>query len=73
MVFDSVGLLCKLWSVDIGITDSLWMWIRAYLTDIDINVFLSTTPFHVLPAISGVPQGNILGPPLFLLHLQWFC
>ena len=68
--FDSVShvkLLEKLWAF--GITDNVWHWIHAYLTNRVKCISIHGAVSDLLPVTSGVPQGNILGHSysLFLL------
>ena len=69
--FDSVPhneLLYKLWSF--GITGDLWHWFKAYLTSRFQMVTLNSQKSKLLPVLSGVPQGSILGPMLFLIYIN---
>ena len=69
--FDSVAhseLLVKLWSF--GITGNLWNWFRGYLSDRHQRVSLNQCLSDSLPVISGVPQGSILGPLLFIIFVN---
>ena len=69
--FDSVAhseLFYKLWSF--GITGKLWLWIKAYLSDRLQCVSINNIHSDVMPVISGLPQGSILRPLLFLIFVN---
>ena len=69
--FDTVPhneLLFKLCSM--GITGNLWKWFKEYLCDRKHCVSIKGVNSTLLPVISGVPQGSILGPLLFLVYVN---
>ena len=60
--------MMKLWTF--GITGNLWRWFRAYLSARLQRVSINRCTSDLLPVLSGVPHGSILGPILFLIFVN---
>jgi hypothetical protein len=52
-----------------GLTDTVFSWLKSYLTDRPQRVFLKNTFSQSRSLASGVPQGSVLGTILFSLYL----
>ena len=69
--FDTVprdGLLSKL--KHYGIDEKIWQWIYNFLKNRKQSVVVDGKQSSLIDVVSGVPQGTVLGPLLFLLHIN---
>ena len=70
--FDVVShevLIAKL--TNLGFGDQLVMWIQEFLRFRYMYVGVSGTKSRLVEVKSGVPQGSVVGPLLFLIYVNW--
>lgn len=69
--YDKVDIGILLHKVrEMGITGKLGLWLHSFLTDRKQVVTVDGVVTQPSAVISGVPQGSVLGPLLFLIHIS---
>jgi hypothetical protein len=54
-----------------GIQETTLLWIEAFLSDRTQTVVVSGMSSNIVPFTSGVPQGTVLGPIVFLIYIKY--
>ena len=68
-VFDEVAHHQLLQSLSVGVSGLLLKWFESYLSRRSQKVVLNGHSSTSLWVTSGVPQGSILGPLLFIIYM----
>lgn len=69
--FDTVdhSILLKCLQNYVGVTDTALLWFSSYLSSRSFSVVLGQFSSSSAPLAYGLPQGSILGPVLFNIHM----
>ena len=68
--FDKVGHQRLILKLDYGVTGKTNRWIESFLSSRTQTIVLDGTRSYEGEVVSGIPQGSVLGPCLFLYYIN---
>ena len=70
MTYHSDSIFRRMRHVENVTVDKIWLWIYNFRKDRKQSVVVDGKQSSLIDVVSGVPQGTVLRPLLFLLHIN---